>query len=107
MSGRAVRSLLLAASTLVAGCVMQFGGEPVSPELDAIRNDMKHSPMARIRAHEACADSSPDAVITCMDGKGYHLITPADDPRSGDCQQLVDSGDKAPPAYCFAAGSTP
>jgi hypothetical protein len=107
MSGRAARSLLLAASTVVAGCVMPFGGEPSSPELDAVRRDLRTSPMQRIRAHEACVDAAPQAVTACMQDKGYHLIKPAEDPRAGDCQQLVDSGDEAPPAYCFAADSTP
>ena len=112
MSGRATRSLLLAASTLaastmVAGCVMPFGGEPSSPELDALRRDFRTSPMERIRAHEACVNAGSQTVMTCMQQAGYHLVTPAEDPRANDCQQLVDSGDKAPPAYCFARDATP
>jgi hypothetical protein len=106
MSGRAARSFLLAAATAVAGCVMPFGGEPSSPELDALRRDLQGSPMERIRAHEACAGSMPKAVTTCMQDKGYHVIEPAEDPRAGDCRQLLDSGDQ-PPAYCFARDTTP
>jgi hypothetical protein len=48
----------------------------------------------------------PKAVTTCMQDKGYHVIEPAEDPRAGDCRQLLDSGDQ-PPAYCFARDTTP
>lgn len=111
MPGRATRSLLLAGATLAAfsmtaGCVMPFGGEPSSPELDALRRDLRGSPMDRIRAHETCAETSPTAIVTCMQEAGYHVVGPSEDPRAGDCQDLLDSGDQ-PPAYCFASNNTP
>jgi len=107
MAGRALRSLFLTAASLtLASCVMPFGGEPSSPELDALRRDLRGSPMERIRAHEACAKTSPTAIVTCMQDAGYHVVTATEDPRAGDCQELLDSNDQ-PPAYCFASDKTP
>lgn len=105
MLRRPRRALLLVATTMLAGCLAQFGGEPESPEIDAIRNDLHHSPMARIEAYDAC-DKTDKPIIACMQQAGYRVIQPADDPRAGDCQELIDSGDDLP-AYCFVAGGTP
>jgi hypothetical protein len=108
MAGRTARSLLFVGSTLLAGCVMPFGGEPSSPEFDAVRRDVQHAPMERIHVHDACVAADPTRLVACMREAGYRLVTPAEDPRASDCRQLVDTGVRPPPAYCFmrAASAT-
>lgn len=87
---------LLMLGFLVCGCV-------TFPQLESLSRTTSEPRRKKVREHAAClaASETQQALIECMDARGYQFIKASADQRAQECYSYLNARTEFPAAYCF------
>jgi len=93
----AVAATILLFGILATGCGVTF------PQLTSLSRTTSEPRRKKVREHAACLAGSENqqALLDCMDARGYQFIKASIDERAQECYSYLNARTGFPAAYCF------